>query len=149
MFGLNQLLSWFGFDGAFCEDKDGTWSPVRGQISVGGTVSLGWSVAGLWAQLDGRMQYLNAADNPLCNTLGQYNTWWGCQDFCNWQSGDGVPTAMAGELSSACASILAMLACLLWLGDQQLQALQLFCRAEQAPGRSRCCRMGLSVLGRL
>lgn len=58
-------------------------------------MSLGWSIAGLWVRLDGRLQYLDGYNNPLCQ-LGELNDWWGCQDFCYWYSGDGQVTATAG-----------------------------------------------------
>lgn len=149
LFGLQRLLSWFGFDDAFCEQFDGQasaglrgasglllpatpapgaaaaghlppplpigdrpcfetnslvdallrpplqWWPLRGQVSVGGEVSLGWSIAGLWARLDGRMQLVDWSSNPMCR-LFDLDDWWGCQDFCNWYAGDGQATATVG-----------------------------------------------------
>jgi hypothetical protein len=96
LFGLSELLSWFGFSDAFCQEIDGQWYPLRGQVSVGGTVSLGWSIAGLWARLEGTMQYINSYDNPIC-ALSQYNSWWNCQNYCSWSAGDGQVTASGGE----------------------------------------------------
>lgn len=62
---------------------------------MGGKVSLGWSIAGLWVRLEGRLQYLDGYANPLC-LLGELSDWWYCQDFCNWYAGDGRATATAG-----------------------------------------------------
>jgi hypothetical protein len=85
-----------GFSDAFCQEIGGQWYPLRGQVSVGGTVSLGWSIAGLWARLEGTMQYINGYDNPIC-LLSQYNSWWGCQPYCDWSAGDGQVTASGGK----------------------------------------------------
>lgn len=91
-----DVLAAFGLGPDLCADVDGVWWYNKGQISVEhGQIEIGWSLANVYARLDGRVQVVGGSDNPLCQ-LNRFDTFWTDQECCAWSAGDGHVTLEIG-----------------------------------------------------